>query len=96
MNKPQPFAADKIWEAWFVPFFDFIHNNNDVIRAVAYINTHWDSQGMWHCEEGVQAGSDGCNNGNWGDSRVQANELIKQRWLNEINNSDRWIQRSDY
>ena len=96
MNKPESFTADKIWDAWFVPFFDFIHNNNDVIRAVAYINTHWDSQGMWRCKEGVQAGSDGCNNGNWGDSRVQANELIKQRWLNEINNSDRWIQRSDY
>lgn len=96
MNKPEPFPAEQIWDAWFAPFFDFIHKNNDVIRAVAYINTHWDSQPMWQCTEGIQAGSNGCNNGNWGDSRVQANALIKQRWLNEINNSARWIQRSDY
>ena len=26
------------WDAWFVPFFKFVNDNNDVVRAVMYIN----------------------------------------------------------
>jgi oligosaccharide reducing-end xylanase len=26
------------WDEWFAPFFKFVHDNNDVIRAVTYIN----------------------------------------------------------
>ncbi|MGD9050167.1 MAG: hypothetical protein PVF77_19090 [Anaerolineae bacterium] len=32
-------------------------------------------------------------NGYWGDSRVQANDEIKQRWLGEIE-QDFWLQGS--
>jgi len=39
--------GDFIWNDWYVPFFDFIHADNDVICAVAYINVDWDSQSMW-------------------------------------------------
>ena len=34
---PSNSAAD--WDDWFVPFFQFAGDNNDVVRAVAYINT---------------------------------------------------------
>ena len=95
-NKPKPVTADEIWQAWYQPYFDFIYANNDVIRAVAYINTHWDSQGMWQCTKGIAAGSPGCPQGNWGDSRIQANSEIKARWLEQITDSELWIQTSDY
>ncbi|MEP7291212.1 MAG: family 16 glycosylhydrolase [Chloroflexota bacterium] len=62
-----------LWEGWYQPFFDFIYTNSDVIRAVAYINVDWDSQPMWANHED-----------RWGDSRVQANEVIAAHWLSEI------------
>jgi hypothetical protein len=95
-NLQTPISAEELWQAWFAPFFAFIAENRDVIRAVAYINTNWDTQGMWHCDPVVPAGQPGCANGNWGDSRVQANPLIRQRWLREVTDPSTWIQRSDY
>jgi oligosaccharide reducing-end xylanase len=69
-----------VWAAWFAPFFKFIHDNADMIRAVAYINTHWDSQSMW-------AGQ------NWGDSRVQANADVLKNWKSELGSVD-WLHAS--
>ena len=40
-------TAEAIWDAWYAPFFEFIHSNADVIRAVAYINVDWKNQPMW-------------------------------------------------
>ncbi len=77
-------SAEDIWQEWYAPFFNFIYQNKDVIRAVAYINTNWDSQPMW---------GPPYNNGYWGDSRVQANDFIKQRWLDEMN-KDSWLKAS--
>ena len=74
-----PKTAEEIWDEWYAPFFAHIHDNRDVIRAVAYINVDWNSQPMW--EPG--------NQGYWGDSRLQANDLVKSRWLAEIE-SDFW------
>ncbi len=68
------------WNNWFKPFFNFIHANQDVIKAVAYINVNWDSQSMW-------AGQ------GWGDSRVQANDSILSLWKAEIQ-TDFWINSS--
>ena len=45
MNNELP--SKQIWDEWYEPFFEFIHENKDIIRAVAYINTHWQSQPMW-------------------------------------------------
>lgn len=69
-----------VWNQWFIPFFNQIHANSDIIRAVAYINADWESQPMW-------AGQ------NWGDSRIQENEFIKKKWLEEIS-SDFWLNAS--
>jgi hypothetical protein len=78
-----PRSADEIWEEWFAPFFGYIRQNRDVVRAVAYINVDWNSQPMW--EPGEQ--------GYWGDSHVQVNELILDRWFAKID-SEFWLHGS--
>lgn len=45
------------------------------MKAVAYINVDWDSQPMW---------GPPYRQGYWGDSRVQANPVIKARWLETV------------
>ena len=76
-------TAEEIWDAWFAPFFDYVDENRDVVRAVAYINVDWNAQPMW--EPGVQ--------GYWGDSRLQVNTSIREHWLAEID-SDFWLHGS--
>lgn len=95
-NDPTPVTAEQIWQDWYQPFFEFIYNNRDVIRGVAYINTHWESQPRWYCEEGAAPPASNCPEGNWGDSRVQGNSYIKQKWLEQVNDTQYWVQRADY
>lgn len=26
------------WDEWFAPFFKFVHDNNDLVRAATYVN----------------------------------------------------------
>ncbi len=75
-------TEQEIWNEWFAPFFDYIHANSDVIRAVAYINANWEQQALW---------SSPYRQGYWGDSRIEVNEQIRQRWLAEITDSSFWI-----
>ena len=60
---------EEIWNDWFEKFFAHIEDNQDVIRAVSYINADWDAQDMW----------DG-----WGQTRIETVPLIKQRWLEKM------------
>ncbi|HEY4475262.1 MAG TPA: glycosyl hydrolase [Candidatus Paceibacterota bacterium] len=78
-------TAEEIWNEWFVPYFNFIDSNSDVIKAADYINADWDSQRMWRCPP--------CRSGYWGDSRVQANATIKNLWTNTIT-SNGWLNAS--
>jgi hypothetical protein len=39
--------GEMVWDEWLENFFTFVHDNEDVIRAIAYINVDWDSQSMW-------------------------------------------------
>ena len=85
-STPRGLLLDKqdgafIWDDWFAPYFQYIHDNRDVIRAVAYINVDWDAQSMW------------ANQG-WGDTRVQVNDVVLERWLAEIK-TDAWLHSSD-
>lgn len=91
-NELTPMSAEAIWSEWYQPFFNFIDDNSDVIKYVAYINTHWDSQYMWHCAPNLTAGSPHCPNGFWGDSRVHVNPLIRKRWLNEVLDPKKFYQ----
>ena len=77
-------TAEKIWQSWFSPFFAYIRENKQAIKAVSYINADWESQALW---------SSPYSNGYWGDSRVQSNPEISRRWLAEINDSSVWEQR---
>ncbi len=59
-----------LWNNWYAPLFAQIHANNDVIKALCYINQNWDTQPIW--------------NNTFGDSRIQSNPTIKANWLTEI------------
>lgn len=80
----QALSAQQVWETWYARFFQFIEDNNDVIRAVAYINADWDSQSMW---------SPPYPQGYWGDTRIHMQALIKDNWITEISKDD-WLNAS--
>lgn len=80
-TNPVSKTPDQLWNEWFKPFFDYIHTNSDVIRAVSYINANWDAQAKWGSPY---------NEGYWGDSRVEANADIRAKWLAEISKTS-WI-----
>jgi hypothetical protein len=58
----------KIWDAWFEPYFHFIHRHENV-KAFCYINQNWDSIGTWK---------------GWGDSRLSQNEKILKKFQEQI------------
>lgn len=74
-------SAIEAWNRWYTPFLNYIHDNEDVIRAVTYINANWNTQAKW---------SDPYNEGYWGDTRIEANPEIKTLWLGETN-TDFWL-----
>lgn len=59
----------KIWDAWFDPYFQFIHRYENV-KAFCYINQDWDAIGTWK---------------GWGDSRLSQNEKILKKFQVQIN-----------
>ncbi|MCK8521755.1 T9SS type A sorting domain-containing protein [Aquimarina sp. D1M17] len=77
-------SGTQIWNEWFVPYFDFINSNDDVIKAITYINADWDSQGLWDAPY---------EQGYWGDTRVQVNSTLENNWVNQITQSG-WIHGS--
>ena len=56
-------------EEWYEPFFEFIDTQD--VRAVSYINCDWEALPMWEGQ-------------GWRDSRVEANPIVKKRWLEEV------------
>lgn len=83
-KEPAPKTPQEIWSEWYVPFFDYIAKNIDAVKIVAYINVNWDSQPMW---------GPPYRQGYWGDSRVEANNFIKDKWMAEIA-GESWLQSS--
>ena len=65
-------GPQEAWNNYFADYFQWIENNQDTVRVVAYINADWQSQGRWFCEEDAVA----CPTGYWGDTSVQANNGI--------------------
>lgn len=64
-------SDQEIWDAWYAPLFTYVAEHDETIRAIAYINQNWDAQARWGAPY---------NEGYWGDSRLQVNENIAQRW----------------
>ncbi len=83
-------TAEVAWDRWFVPYLRYIHDNSDVVRAVVYINCNWNTQFKWSFNEEVGRYVEGY----WGDTRIEANQVIKDKWLAEIN-TDFWLLGSD-
>ena len=77
-------TPEQIWNEWYVPYFDYLEKNRDVIKVIAYINVNWNAQLMWGFPY---------RRGYWGDSRVAANPVIRQKWLEMISQKS-WLQAS--
>jgi hypothetical protein len=59
--------GNEVWKQWFEPYVQHIRENLDVIKAISYINCHWEAQPMWIGR-------------NWGDTRIEANPVVHYRW----------------
>ncbi len=71
----QAVGEDDIWAAWYGPLFDYLNENADVIKGLAYINCLWDEQPMW----GPPYAS-----GYWGDTRMQVQPAIAKRFSDAL------------
>lgn len=78
-------TSEEIWNEWYVPFFNYIEKNKDIIQAVAYIDCNWDVQQMW---------GPPYKDGYWGDARVEANDFIKKKWLETVVDNKRYLHSS--
>lgn len=72
--------GDFIWNYWYDPLFNKIDEHIN-IKALAYINADWESQSMWTGQ-------------GWGDSRVEVNDYVKTKWVQETS-QDHWLKSSD-
>ncbi len=70
MRLGNPEQAQLAWEEWFVPFFKTIDDNPDIIKAVHYINCHWDSHPMWYENPTFKNI----------DARLHLSDSISKRW----------------
>ncbi|SHE52272.1 hypothetical protein SAMN05444274_101588 [Mariniphaga anaerophila] len=77
-------VARKIWDEWFVTFFNTIENNEDVIKAFSYINVDWPSQAMWENNPTFQKV----------DSRIQMNEYVSENWKKKMS-EERYLEAED-
>ena len=83
--------AFKLWYLWFREWFNYIEDNRDVVRAVAYINTDWDQIPQFQCAPKVASGTEGCQSGYWGDSRIQNNQIIINRFRRALE-APHWLK----
>ncbi|MBD0401596.1 glycoside hydrolase family 26 protein [Flammeovirga sp. EKP202] len=72
-------TTENVWSIWFQPLFDLI-NNNESIKALAYINVDWNAQPMWRDSDI-----------NWGDSRIQTNAVVTENWKTAIDDGT-WLK----
>lgn len=79
-----PEQAQEAWEKWFIPFFKAVDDNPDVVKAISYINCHWDAHPMW------------VNNPTFKgiDARLQLNDSISARWK-RITGQEKYLKSSE-
>lgn len=77
-NLDVPVDSKRRWDRWYKSLFAFIREND--VRAVSYINCNWDKFPMWKGQ-------------GWGDSRVEIDPLVKEKWLKEISR-DQYVRSS--
>lgn len=59
---------DRAWKQWFVPMLKFVQDRH--VRAISYINCDWDKISLFQSM-------------NWGDTRVQGNKSVREKWIEE-------------
>jgi hypothetical protein len=74
-SQRMPVTAQDAWNMWFAPYFAFVNENIDVVRAVTYIDADWDAQPMWAAPY---------TSGYWGDTRIQANGALLSMWTGQV------------
>lgn len=74
-------SSEQIWDEWYANIFKFMDDNLDIVKAVSYINANWNTQTLW---------APPYPSGYWGDGRVEANDLISNKWVEELN-KDKWL-----
>jgi len=78
-------SPDTVWAEWYAPFFRFLRDNRDTIRAVALISDDWQKYSHWQCKVDEQgAVISGCQEGNWGNTRLDVDSGIRAKWLDEL------------
>ena len=65
----EPSRGADAWSGWYQGVFDFIAQHD--VKMFSYINANWDAQPLW-------AGQ------GWGDTRVQTNAYVLERWRAEL------------
>ncbi len=68
--------ASRAWDEWFAPLFQLIDDNPDLIKALSYINCHWEVQPMWQ-DGGIFSQI---------DARLQTSESVSKRWNQYMGN----------
>jgi len=76
LSKPK--QAKEAWDKWFVPFFDAIERNKDIVKAISYINCNWKSHEMWKNNKTFQEV----------DSRLQLNKELAEKWKEKVYSDD--------
>jgi hypothetical protein len=79
-----PNQAEEAWDKWFLPFFEAIEENEDVIKAISYINCHWKANPMWFDNPTFQDV----------DARLQTSPILSERWREKVSSS-RFLHASD-
>ncbi|WP_216639023.1 glycoside hydrolase family 26 protein [Flammeovirga sp. SJP92] len=76
--------AQLAWNEWFVPFFETIEDNGDVVKAFSYINCDWKSHPMWFDNPTFKLI----------DARLHVNKGIKKKWEAKLQDK-RYIMSSE-
>ncbi|MFN3405939.1 MAG: glycosyl hydrolase [Cytophagaceae bacterium] len=63
-------SAKEAWNEWFVPFFETIEKNQDVIKAISYINCEWRAHRMWKQNSPFKDI----------DARIQKGTFVSEQW----------------
>lgn len=69
-----PLNAERVWHQWFVPFFETLNDNKDVIKAFSYTNSNWSSYTIWQLYPQFKNV----------DSRIQMSDFVSENWKKEI------------
>jgi hypothetical protein len=91
--KRRGLSPEAVWAEWYAPFLRFVDANRDAIRAVALISDDWQRYSHWQCQVDDQgAVVSGCAEGNWGNTRLDVNPVIRARWLDQLTPDGRYLK----